>query len=143
MFGTFILQNNFGRLCLDYFASRLVHYWNVGLTVGLDISILKILKPLFSENYLENLTFNAEISHTKPAWLLFFTLLSHLCKISWPDLVPVPNYWTWTKPTPQKKCFFWSNRYKTEVLITSQIAMLVLPNFGFITKIYNIIRATW
>ena len=67
------MQNNFGRLCLDYFASRLVHYWNVGLTVGLDISILKILKPLFSENYLENLTFNAEISHQTSLTFIFHT----------------------------------------------------------------------
>lgn len=73
MFVTFILQNNFGRLCLDYFTSRLVHYWKVFLTVGLDISIPKILKPLFSENSLENLTFNAEISHQNSLTFIFHT----------------------------------------------------------------------
>ena len=45
-------------------------------------------------------------------------------------LVPVPNYWTWTKTTPQKRRFFWSNPYNIEVVITSLIEMLQLPNFG-------------
>ena len=34
-------------------------------------------------------------------------------------LVPVLNYWTWTKTIPQKSSFFWSNPYKIEVMITS------------------------
>ena len=38
--------------------------------------------------------------------------------------MPVSNYWTWTKSTPQKNCFFWSNPYKTD-------------------HIYNIIWVTW
>ena len=38
-------------------------------------------------------------------WLLVLTLSPNWCKISRPYLVPVPNYWTWTKTTPQK-CFF-------------------------------------
>ena len=63
-------------------------------------------------------------------WLLLLTLLLRWCKISSLFVVPIPNYWTWTKTTPQKKRFFLSNPYKTEVLITSLIEMLELPNFG-------------
>ena len=55
----------------------------------------------------------------KTFWLLVSTSLSHLCKISRPYLKPVWNYWIWTKSTPQKVTFFWSNPYKTEVVITS------------------------
>ena len=66
-------------------------------------------------------------------WLLVLTLLTDWCKISSFYLVPVPNYWTWTKTTPQKKRFFWSNPYKIEVMITSLIQMLELPNFGHMT----------
>ena len=52
-----------------------------------------------------------------------------MCKISRPYL----NYWTWTKTAPQTKWFFLSNPYKIEVLTTSLIEMLELPNFGHIT----------
>ena len=38
----------------------------------------------------------------------------------------VLSYWTSTL----EKLFFWSNLYKTEVIITSLIEMLVLPNFS-------------
>ena len=48
-------------------------------------------------------------------------------------LVPIPDYWTWTKSNFQKKCFFWLNPYKTEVMITSLIEMLEIPNFGHMT----------
>ena len=34
---------------------------------------------------------------------------------------------------PSKKRFFWSNPYKLEVMITSLIEMLELPNFGHMT----------
>ena len=33
------------------------------------------------------------------------------------------------KATPQKKRLFWSNPYKIEIMITSLIDMLELPNF--------------
>ena len=69
----------------------------------------------------------------KTFWLLVLTLLSHWCKSSSSHLVPVPSYWTWTKATPQKKWFFWSNSYKIEVMITSLTEMLELPNFGHMT----------
>ena len=36
------------------------------------------------------------------SWLIISTSLPHLCKISRPYLVQVPNYWTWTKSIPQK-----------------------------------------
>ena len=35
-------------------------------------------------------------------WFLGWTFLPHLRKISRRYLVLVPNYWTWTKSTPQK-----------------------------------------
>ena len=48
-------------------------------------------------------------------------------------------FWYWprnscfsafTDSTPQKNCFFWSNPYKIEVMITSVIEILEFPNFG-------------
>ena len=69
-------------------------------------------------------------SSPKSFWLLVLTLLPHWCKVSRFYLVPVPNYWTWTKTTPQKICFFWSNPYEIEVTIMSLLEMLELPNFG-------------
>ena len=69
----------------------------------------------------------------KTFWLLVLTLLTDWCKIWSFYFVPVPNYWTWIKTTPQKKWFFWSNPYKIEVMITSLIQMLELPNFGHMT----------
>ena len=48
-------------------------------------------------------------------------------------VVPVQNYWTWTKSTPQKNCFFWLNSYKIDVIATSLIEMLELLNFGHVT----------
>ena len=66
--------------------------------------------------------------------LLVLILLPHWCKISSIYLVPVQNYQTRTKTTPQKKRFFWSNPYKIEVTITSLIEMLESPIFGHMTK---------
>ena len=54
--------------------------------------------------------------------------MPHGSKISSLSLVPVPNYRTWIKTTPQKKQFFWSIPYKIEVTITSLTKMLKLPN---------------
>ena len=54
--------------------------------------------------------------------------MPHWCKISSPYLVLVPNYWTWTKTTPQKKWCFLSSPYKIEIMITSLAEKL--PNFG-------------
>ena len=65
--------------------------------------------------------------------ILVLTLLPHWCKILGLDLVPVSNNSTWTKTTPQKKWFFYSDPYKIEVTITSLIEMLELPNFGHMT----------
>ena len=70
----------------------------------------------------------------KTFWLLVLTLWPHWCKISSSYLVPVPNYWFWTKTTPQKKQFFWSDPHKIEVITTSLLKeMLELPNFGHMT----------
>ena len=60
----------------------------------------------------------------------FITPLPHWCKISCSHLVPIQNYWTWTKTTHQKKQIFWSNPHKIEVMITFLTEMLELPNFG-------------
>ena len=68
----------------------------------------------------------------KTFWLLILTLLTDWCIISSLHLVPVPNCWTSTKTTPQKKRFFCPNLYKI-VMITSFIQMLELPNFGHMT----------
>ena len=68
----------------------------------------------------------------KTLWLLVLILLSQWCKMSRPYLVPVANYWTSTNSAPQKAWFFWSTPYKIEVMITSLIEILELPNFGHI-----------
>ena len=39
----------------------------------------------------------------KTFWLLVSTLLPHIPRIPRPNLVPIPNYWTWTKSTPPKR----------------------------------------
>ena len=38
-------------------------------------------------------------------WLLVLIFLPHWCQISRSYLVPVPNYWTWTKTNPWKSDF--------------------------------------
>ena len=78
----------------------------------------------------------------KAFWLLVFILLPHWCKISRLYLVPVPNYWAWSKTTHQKKWFSWSNPYKIEVMITSLLEMLVTKPWSH-DHIYNIIWITW
>ena len=60
----------------------------------------------------------------KPLWILALTLLPNCWKISRAYLLPVTNYWSWTKTTPQNNMFFWSNSYKAEVMITSFIMVL-------------------
>ena len=66
-----------------------------------------------------------------------FKTFATLVEISRPFLVPVPNYWAWTKTTPQKKWFFWSNPYKIDVMITFLIEVLQLTNFGYM-RIFTI-----
>ena len=46
------------------------------------------------------------LSFQKIFWILVFSLLTHWSQISRSYLVRVPNYWTWTKTTPQKKKVF-------------------------------------
>ena len=69
----------------------------------------------------------------KNIWLLVLLLLSHWGKISRPLIVPVPNYWIWTKTNSQKIGVFLLNLYNIEVMITSLIEMLELSNFGHMT----------
>ena len=45
----------------------------------------------------------------------------------------IKNYLAWTKSTLPENWFFWSNPYEIEVMITSLIGMLDLPNFGHMT----------
>ena len=53
-------------------------------------------------------------------------LLPHWCKTSSLYLVPIPNYWIWTKTTPQKMWFFRSNLYKIEVVIKLKLSYQTL-----------------
>ena len=69
----------------------------------------------------------------KTFWIFVLTFLSNWCKILRPYRMLVPNYWTSTNTTPQKNRFFWSNPNKIEVMITSLIEMLELPNFSHMT----------
>ena len=79
----------------------------------------------------------------KTLWLLVSTLLPHWSKISWSYLVPVPNYWTWTKITPLKKQFFWSNPYKIEVMINFSYRNARVTKIWSHDHIYNISWITW
>ena len=56
----------------------------------------------------------------------FFSLMQNF------KFVPIvsPKYLNLNQDHLSKKAFFWSNLYKIEVLITSLIEMLQLPNFG-------------
>ena len=74
--------------------------------------------------------------------LSFLTLWPHWCKISRPKLVPVQIIELEAR-APLKKSFFWSNSWNIEIMITSLVEMLELPNFGHMTDhIYNIILVT-
>ena len=71
-------------------------------------------------------------------WLLVSNLLPHWSKTS--RSYPVPNYWTWTKSTPKKNWFFWSNPYKIDIMITSVIEMLELSNLGHMATFWIVLR---
>ena len=45
----------------------------------------------------------------------------------------IPKLPSLNQEQPSKNWFFWSNTYKIEVMITSVIEMLDLPNFGRMT----------
>ena len=79
-----------------------------------------------------------------PNFLTFsFNPLPHWCKASSLYLVPVPNYWTWTKSIPQKHWFFWSNPSKIEVMITCSHRNSRVKKPWSHDYIYNIIWVTW
>ena len=70
-----------------------------------------------------------------PFWLCSFAIVSSYCFTSEiQKFITHLNPITWTKTTPQKKRFFWSNPYKIEVMITSLLEILELPNFGHMTR---------
>ena len=79
-----------------------------------------------------------------PPNFLNFGSNSFLCKVSRPYLVLVSNYWIWTKSTPQKNWFFWSDPYKIKVMITSLREVLEILKFGHMTistkKLSHVIR---
>ena len=75
----------------------------------------------------------------KPLWTLALTLLPNCRKISRPCLVPVTNYWRWTKTTSQNNMFFWSYCYKAEVMITSFTGVLEYAKLWSYDYIYYII----
>ena len=62
-----------------------------------------------------------------------FNLFATLVKISKAVPSASPKLLNLNQDYPSKKWFFWSNRHKIEVMITSLIEMLELPNFGHMT----------
>ena len=44
--------------------------------------------------------FSCNFYKSENCWILVLTLLPHCSKISRPHLIPVPNYWTWSKTIP-------------------------------------------
>ena len=68
--------------------------------------------------------------------------MPHWFKYSSSYLVPVRNYYTWTKTTSQKKRFFWSNLYKIEIMITYHRNARVTKLWPYY-HIHNIIWIMW
>ena len=87
------------------------------------------LNQFFPGNFYKSRNNSTKKSDFLPRW----------CKISRLYLEPVQNCWTSTKTTSQIVIFL-GNPYNIEVLITSLIETLELPNFG---QIYNLIWITW
>ena len=73
----------------------------------------KRLSTNFSTGFSTNVGITA-----KTLLRLVLTIFPDWCKMLRSYLVPVSSYWTWTKTTPQKTVFFWSNPYKVEVMMT-------------------------
>ena len=131
------------QLCLTTMSQRNQGNW-LNFWMQCQVKYKKYAKIQFSaELYLpvRGETLGNDTNHVTPTnvgtipktfWLLVLTLLSHWCKFSRSYLVPVSNYWIWTKITPKKSGF--SGPYKIKVMITSLIEMLELPNFGHMTK---------
>ena len=70
---------------------------------------------------------------SKSFWLLVFNPFTTLVQNF--KFVPSanPKLLNLKQNHPSKKLFFWSNPYKIEVMTTSTIEMLELPNFGHMT----------
>ena len=93
-----------------------------------------------------------EISHQN---FLTFSCnpLPHLCRISRPYLVPVPNYETLTKTTPYKKdffCFFlvkslknWGYENFSHGLVELKLELTRVTKLWSHDSIYSIIWVTW
>ena len=62
-----------------------------------------------------------------------FNPFATLVKISSSHLVSAPNYWTWTKITPQKSSFSGQILVKLKAMIIFLLEMLRLPDFGHMT----------
>ena len=76
---------------LNYFPSKTYSWW--GMVGG-----CKKFRPASSSSVTST---NVRTS-PENLRLLVLNILPHWCKISSLYLVPIPNYWTWTKTTPQK-----------------------------------------
>ena len=106
------------------------HYWVQILSYhkNFRVTYSKCRKSSFS------LITSADIGISSQKFLTFNFNLSATLVLNFKAIqVPVLNYWIWTKNTPQKNCFFWSNPFKIEVMITSLIEMPYLPNFDQMT----------
>ena len=64
----------------------------------------------------------------------FWITFRRSCKSSVSYLVPVSNYWTWTKTTLQKNQFFWSNPHKISVMELFDNCFLVVSWIETVTS---------
>ena len=131
-------MGTFSSLMIKYFVKTFINI-RFASEVYLFLALFRlggwgegVRKPPLPTSFSPVISIIVGLAH-KTFWLVFITLLIDWCKISSLYLVPVPNYWTWTKTAPEKKRFFWSNPYKIELMNTSLIQMLQIPNFGHMT----------
>ena len=126
VFSKFLLWIILWTLSLKYFYYLFTAVNNFNLIIIQELSQVPGFRQKFFQSFKKRFTFqshsgwrhkkpptsfshatstNVEIS-PKTFWLLILTLLPLWCKMSRPYLVSVPNYWVWTKGTPQKSWFF-------------------------------------
>ena len=89
-----------------------IYSYFISVSISIFLSIyLSIYQPIYIYIYIIYIYMYMYITKTstnvkidpKSLWLIVSILFPHWFKILRPYLVPVPNYWTWTKSTPQKK----------------------------------------
>ena len=132
-----ILRNICEQLLLK-FNEGVFWLWNIDITLfrikGKEGGSKKVPLPFFPHVTPTNVLINPK------NFLTFsFNPFPRWCKISGPYIVAVPNYWTWAKTKPLKKCFFWSNwgygNFSHRIVRITK----VWSN----DHIYNIIWVTW